>query len=172
MSQNVQVAILMGSASDLTAMSEAARELKGLGVPFEVEVTSAHRTPDRTAEYVREAEARGVKVFVVGAGMAAHLAGAVAANTTRPVIGVPLPGGVLDGLDALLATVQMPKGIPVATTAVGKAGAGKRIDAAATAIWNGMTVEEITSLDLAYAPPFSPVWDPLQIATRRLTGMV
>lgn len=124
MSQNVQVAILMGSASDLTAMSEAARELKGLGVPFEVEVTSAHRTPDRTAEYVREAEARGVKVFVVGAGMAAHLAGAVAANTTRPVIGVPLPGGVLDGLDALLATVQMPKGIPVATTAVGKAGAG------------------------------------------------
>ena len=124
MSQNVQVAILMGSASDLTAMSEAARELKGLGVPFEVEVTSAHRTPDRTAAYVREAEARGVKVFVVGAGMAAHLAGAVAANTTRPVIGVPLPGGVLDGLDALLATVQMPKGIPVATTAVGKAGAG------------------------------------------------
>lgn len=118
-----RVAILMGSASDLPTMAEAARELRALGVTHEVVVTSAHRTPARTAEYVRDAESRGVQVFVVGAGLAAHLAGAVAANTTRPVLGVPLEGSTIGGLDALLSTVQMPRGIPVGTTAIGKAGA-------------------------------------------------
>jgi 5-(carboxyamino)imidazole ribonucleotide mutase len=123
MTNVTRVAILMGSNSDLPVMAEAARELKKLDVSYEVEVTSAHRTPARTAQYVRDAEARGVLVFVVGAGMAAHLAGAVAANTTRPVLGVPLEAGPLSGLDALLATVQMPRGIPVGTLAIGKAGA-------------------------------------------------
>jgi 5-(carboxyamino)imidazole ribonucleotide mutase len=118
-----KVAILMGSASDLVTMAEAAKELRGLDVPFELEVTSAHRTPARTAEYVHDAVRRGVQVFIVGAGMAAHLAGAVAANTTRPVIGVPLEGSPIGGLDSLLSTVQMPRGIPVATLAIGKAGA-------------------------------------------------
>ncbi len=125
-SENVsaKVAILMGSASDLPTMAEAAKELRALDIPFELEVTSAHRTPARTAEYIRDAEQRGVQIFVVGAGLAAHLAGAVAANTTRPVIGVPLEGSTIGGLDALLSTVQMPRGIPVATVAIGKPGAG------------------------------------------------
>jgi phosphoribosylaminoimidazole carboxylase PurE protein len=119
-----RVAILMGSASDLEQMAEAARELERFGVPYEVRITSAHRTPVETAAYVKDAEARGVAVFIAGAGMAAHLAGAVAAHTTRPVLGVPLGGSTLGGLDALLSTVQMPKGVPVATLAIGKAGAG------------------------------------------------
>jgi len=118
-----RVAILMGSDSDLPVMAEAARTLESLGVPYELEVTSAHRTPERTAEIVRGAPARGVRVFVVGAGGAAHLAGVVAAHTTFPVLGVPLASSELLGLDALLATVQMPAGIPVGTLAVGKAGA-------------------------------------------------
>ncbi|MBP7149552.1 MAG: 5-(carboxyamino)imidazole ribonucleotide mutase [Acidobacteria bacterium] len=113
----------MGSASDLDVMVEAARELERMGVPYEVEVTSAHRSPDRTATYVRDAEARGVQVFIAAAGMAAHLAGAVAAQTTRPVLGVPLGGSALDGHDALLSTVQMPRGVPVGTLAIGKHGA-------------------------------------------------
>ncbi len=124
MSTAPRVAILMGSASDLPVMAEAARELSRFDVPFVAEVTSAHRTPARTAQFVKDCEAGGVQVFIVGAGMAAHLAGAVAANTTRPVLGVPLEGGTLGGLDALLATVQMPRGIPVGTVAIGKAGAG------------------------------------------------
>jgi len=119
-----RVAILMGSVSDLDQMAEAARELERFGVPYEVRVTSAHRTPAETAAYVKDAEARGVLVFIAGAGMAAHLAGAVAAHTTRPVLGVPLGGSTLGGLDALLSTAQMPKGVPVATLAIGKAGAG------------------------------------------------
>jgi phosphoribosylaminoimidazole carboxylase PurE protein len=119
-----RVAILMGSASDLEQMAEAARELERFGVPYEVRITSAHRTPVETATYVKDAEARGVAVFIAGAGMAAHLAGAVAAHTTRPVLGVPLGGSTLGGLDALLSTAQMPKGVPVATLAIGKAGAG------------------------------------------------
>ena len=94
-----------------------------LGLRSRVRVSSAHRTPSRTIELVRQAESDGCRVFICAAGMAAHLAGVVAAHTTRPVLGVPLPGGVLDGVDALLSTVQMPGGIPVATFAVGKAGA-------------------------------------------------
>jgi len=120
---NLEVLILMGSASDWKHMRGAVEVLEGLGVSFEVHVSSAHRTPERTVDLVRSAEAGGCRVFICAAGMAAHLAGVVAAHTVRPVLGVPLPGGVLDGVDALLSTVQMPGGIPVATFAVGSAGA-------------------------------------------------
>ncbi len=112
----------MGSDSDWPVMSEAVRVLEQFGVGCEVEVISAHRTPDRCRAYVRSAPKRGIRIFIAGAGKAAHLAGAVASNTTLPVIGVPLEGG-LGGLDALLSTVQMPGGVPVACVAVGKAGA-------------------------------------------------
>lgn len=117
------VAILMGSASDLPVMETGADILKQLGIDFEMKITSAHRTPAATQQYVSDAESRGCKVFIAGAGLAAHLAGAVAAHTTRPVIGVPIDAGPLKGLDSLLSTVQMPGGIPVATVAIGKAGA-------------------------------------------------
>jgi 5-(carboxyamino)imidazole ribonucleotide mutase len=117
------VAILMGSDSDWPVMQAAVEVLKALDVDHEVRVTSAHRTPLDTAEYVRDAVERDCQVFICAAGMAAHLAGAVAAHTTRPVIGVPIDSGPLSGFDALLSTVQMPGGIPVATVAVGKAGA-------------------------------------------------
>lgn len=117
------VAILMGSESDWPVMQAAAETLGKLEIDHEVRVTSAHRTPQATAEYVADACRRGCAVFICGAGMAAHLAGAVAAHTVRPVIGVPIDSGPLAGFDALLSTVQMPGGIPVATVAVGKAGA-------------------------------------------------
>ncbi len=120
---NPEVLILMGSASDWKHLRGAVEVLDGLGVSFEIHVSSAHRTPERTVDLVRSAEAGGCRVFICAAGMAAHLAGVVAAHTVRPVLGVPLPGGVLDGVDALLSTVQMPGGIPVATFAVGSAGA-------------------------------------------------
>ncbi len=123
MSQAGFVAVLMGSASDLPVVRETIAVLAELEVPYEVRVSSAHRTPDATRAYVREAEGRGCAVFIAAAGLAAHLAGAVAAQSTRPVIGVPLAAGSLAGLDALLATVQMPAGVPVATVAIGKAGA-------------------------------------------------
>jgi 5-(carboxyamino)imidazole ribonucleotide mutase len=123
MSERAQVAILMGSDSDLPVMSEAAKVLRTLGVPFLLEVTSAHRSPERTAAIVRSAESDGVRVFIAGAGAAAHLAGVVAAHTTRPVLGVPLASSDLAGLDALLSTAQMPAGIPVGTLAIGKPGA-------------------------------------------------
>ena len=117
------VAVLMGSDSDLPIMDAAISLLKQFNVTVEVKVTSAHRTPAETQAYVQDAENRGCQVFIAGAGMAAHLAGAVAAQTTRPVIGVPIDAGPLQGFDALLSTVQMPGGIPVATVAIGKAGA-------------------------------------------------
>jgi 5-(carboxyamino)imidazole ribonucleotide mutase len=120
---DLDVLVLMGSASDWKHLQAAADLLHRLGLAAEVRVSSAHRTPERTLELVRGAEDRGCQVFICAAGMAAHLAGVVAANTVRPVLGVPLPGGVLDGVDALLSTVQMPAGIPVATFAVGPAGA-------------------------------------------------
>jgi phosphoribosylaminoimidazole carboxylase PurE protein len=118
-----RVAILMGSDSDWDVMKAAATTLRELGIEHEVRVSSAHRTPAETAAYVAEAPSRGVRVFICAAGMAAHLAGAVAAHTTLPVIGVPLGGSAVNGIDALLSTVQMPKGIPVATVAIGSAGA-------------------------------------------------
>lgn len=117
------VAILMGSKSDWPIMKEAVLTLKTFGVAAEVRVQSAHRTPDEATAFARSAADRGVKIIIAAAGCAAHLAGVLSANTTLPVIGVPLSGGALDGLDALLSTVQMPGGIPVATMAIGKAGA-------------------------------------------------
>jgi phosphoribosylaminoimidazole carboxylase PurE protein len=117
----IQVAILMGSESDLPVMKGAGEALSALGVAHELRVLSAHRTPEETAAYVREAEGRGVRVFIAGAGAAAHLAGAVVAHTSRPVIGVPLAATSLGGLDALLSTVQMPQGVPVASMAIGGA---------------------------------------------------
>ncbi len=117
------VALLMGSQSDWPIMQSATAVLKTLAIDFEVKITSAHRTPEDTAAFVADATARDCAVFICAAGMAAHLAGAVAANTVRPVIGVPIDSGSLGGMDALLSTVQMPGGIPVATVAIGKAGA-------------------------------------------------
>jgi len=123
MSDQPLVSILMGSESDYEVMIEAAKALDQFGIPFEMTVSSAHRTPERTAGIVRGARERGIKVIIAGAGAAAHLAGVVAAETTLPVIAVPIDSTALHGLDALLAMVQMPAGIPVATVAIGKAGA-------------------------------------------------
>ena len=117
------VAILMGSDSDWGVMSAASERLTTFGVAHEAHVMSAHRSPEETAAFARDAKKRGLKVFICGAGAAAHLAGAVSAQTTLPVLGVPLDASGLGGLDALLATVQMPAGIPVGTLAIGKAGA-------------------------------------------------
>jgi phosphoribosylaminoimidazole carboxylase PurE protein len=116
------VGVLMGSDSDLPIMSETASTLEKFGVPFEIDVSSAHRTPARTSEYARTAIERGLRVIIIGAGGAAHLGGVIAAETTLPVIGVPMATG-LGGLDSLLSIVQMPAGVPVACTAIGKAGA-------------------------------------------------
>lgn len=121
MSKNF-AAVLMGSDSDLPQVEAAFAVFDKLGIPYEAKVTSAHRTPEITHAYVKDADQRGCSVFICAAGMAAHLAGAVAANTVKPVIGIPINAS-LDGLDALLSTVQMPGGIPVATVAIGKAGA-------------------------------------------------
>jgi len=117
------VSIVMGSDSDLEIMREAAKALEDFGIAYEIDVTSAHRSPERTAEYAKNAASRGIRVIIAGAGGAAHLAGVIAAHTTLPVIGVPIPSTSLNGLDSLLATVQMPAGIPVATVAIGKPGA-------------------------------------------------
>jgi phosphoribosylamine--glycine ligase len=119
----IDVLILMGSDSDAPVMQGAVDTLRALGVACEMTVASAHRSPDRVMRLVREAPARGVKVFIVGAGAAAHLAGVIAAHTTSPVIGVPIDSSALKGLDALLSTVQMPPGVPVATVSIGKPGA-------------------------------------------------
>jgi len=115
---NAKVAILMGSDSDLPVMEKAVDALKEMGIPFEVKVISAHRIPEKVVEYAKGARERGLEAIIAGAGLAAHLAGAVAAHTTLPVIGVPLKSGALSGVDALYATVQMPPGVPVATVAV------------------------------------------------------
>ncbi len=121
--QSPLVAILMGSDSDLPAMEETAAVLQELGVGFEMRIASAHRSPDQVARFAREAEGRGLRVIIAGAGGAAHLAGVIAAHTILPVIGVPMDAAPLHGVDALLSTVQMPGGIPVAAVAIGKAGA-------------------------------------------------
>src|SRR6478672_969211 len=119
----INVLILMGSDSDAPIMQSAVDVLRELGISSEMTVASAHRSPERVMRLVREAPGRGVKVFIVGAGAAAHLAGVVAAHTTMPVIGVPIDSSALKGLDALLSTVQMPPGVPVATVSIGKPGA-------------------------------------------------
>jgi 5-(carboxyamino)imidazole ribonucleotide mutase len=117
------VSILLGSQSDLAVMQATVDILKRLQIECEIKITSAHRTPSITQQFISDAEARGCQVFIAGAGLAAHLAGATAAHTTKPVIGVPIDAGPLKGLDALLSTVQMPGGVPVATMAIGESGA-------------------------------------------------
>ncbi len=117
------VSIIIGSKSDYEVMKECAKTLEKFGVLYEIIISSAHRSPERTHAYVKSAEQKGAQVFICAAGMAAHLAGAVAALTIKPVIGVPMKGGAMDGMDAMLSTVQMPSGMPVATVAIGKAGA-------------------------------------------------
>ncbi len=117
------VSIIIGSKSDYEIMKECAKTLEKFGVLYEIVISSAHRSPNRTHSYVKNAEEKGAQVFICAAGMAAHLAGAVAALTIKPVIGVPMKGGAMDGMDAMLSTVQMPSGMPVATVAIGKAGA-------------------------------------------------
>ena len=117
------VSIIMGSKSDYDVMKYCAETLEQFQVKYELIISSAHRSPNRTKNYIKEAEKKGAKVFIAAAGMAAHLAGALAAGTTKPVIGVPMKGGAMDGMDAMLSTVQMPAGMPVATVALGKAGA-------------------------------------------------
>ncbi len=112
------VGILMGSDSDLPIMEKAAEVLKEMGISYEMEISSAHRLPEKTAHYAKTARERGIEVLIAGAGMAAHLAGVIAAHTTLPVIGVPLKSGALEGVDALYSTVQMPPGIPVATVGI------------------------------------------------------
>lgn len=119
----MDVAILVGSKSDMPAMEKTIEILRSFGVSFETHITSAHRSPDLTRRTIAEAEKEGVKVFIAAAGLAAHLAGMVAAHTGKPVIGVPMEAGSLKGMDALLSTVQMPGGVPVATVAIGSAGA-------------------------------------------------
>jgi len=117
------VSIVIGSKSDYSVMKECAETLKKFGVPYELIISSAHRSPERTKTYMKEAEAKGAQVFIAAAGMAAHLAGALAASTTKPVLGVPMASGELRGEDALLSTVMMPGGMPVGTLAIGRAGA-------------------------------------------------
>ncbi len=118
-----QVGIVMGSESDRSTMDESAKILNEFGISCEIVVSSAHRSPQKTEEYSLKAEERGLEVIIAGAGMAAHLAGAIASRTILPVIGVPIPASYLSGMDSLLSTVQMPRGVPVATVAIGKAGA-------------------------------------------------
>ncbi|MGI7887909.1 5-(carboxyamino)imidazole ribonucleotide mutase [Campylobacter jejuni] len=136
------VSILMGSKSDYETMKEAAKTLESFGVKYELIISSAHRSPKRTKEYIANAEEKGAKVFIAAAGMAAHLAGAVAAYTTKPVLGVPMSGSNLASMDSLFSTVQMPSGIPVGTLAIDKAGA---INAAYLA----MQILAIYDVDLA-----------------------
>jgi phosphoribosylaminoimidazole carboxylase PurE protein len=148
-----QVLILMGSASDAPVMQASADALTELGVTSEMTVASAHRSPDRVRQLVADAPARGVKAFIVGAGAAAHLAGVVAAHTVLPVIGVPIDSSALKGLDALLSTVQMPPGVPVATVAIGKPGATNAgvLAAQILAIGDGAIAARLLAYKLALA---------------------
>ncbi len=136
------VGVVMGSASDWKTMKRACTVLDGLGIAYEKQVISGHRTPDLAFKYAKKARHRGLKVIIAGAGLAAHLAGILSANTTLPVIGVPMQGGPFNGFDALLSTVQMPAGIPVASMAVGEAGA-------ANAAWFAAAILSLSDKDLA-----------------------
>jgi len=148
MSDNISVSIFMGSKSDLPIVQAASDTLKDFNIPHRMFILSAHRTPEEVVKRVKESEKKGAKVFIAAAGMAAHLAGAIAAQTTKPVFGIPLGGSDLDGMDSLLATVQMPKGVPVATFAIGKSGA---INAALCAIQVlGITDEKIAEQLINY----------------------
>jgi 5-(carboxyamino)imidazole ribonucleotide mutase len=130
------VGIVMGSATDAPTMRHAAEMLEALGVPFEMKVVSAHRTPERMVTYAKEAESRGIQVIIAGAGGAAHLPGMVASLTTLPVLGVPVQSRALDGMDSLLSIVQMPKGVPVGTLAIGESGAANAALLAASMLAN------------------------------------
>ena len=148
MSDNISVSIFMGSKSDLPVVQAASDTLNEFNVPHRMFILSAHRTPEEVVKRVKESEKNGAKVFIAAAGMAAHLAGAIAAQTTKPVLGIPLGGGDLDGMDSLLATVQMPKGVPVATSAIGKSGA---INAALCAVQMlGTSDEKIAAMLVEY----------------------
>lgn len=136
------VSIIMGSKSDYDIMKNCAETLEKFGVKYELIISSAHRSPERTKQYVKEAEIKGAKIFICAAGMAAHLAGAVSSVTTKPIIGVPMKGGAMDGMDAMLSTVQMPSGMPVATVALGSAGAKN-------SAYLAMQILAIEDLDLA-----------------------
>jgi len=138
------VAVLMGSDSDFQVMQHTLEILDKLEIAYEVKITSAHRTPDATHAYVKQADARGCAVFIAAAGLAAHLAGTIAGLTIKPVIGVPMDGGSLGGIDALLSTVQMPAGIPVACVAIGKAGAKNAAYLAAQIL--GLNSDKLTTL--------------------------
>ncbi|MFL5304014.1 MAG: 5-(carboxyamino)imidazole ribonucleotide mutase [Polyangia bacterium] len=142
--QKIDVAVMMGSKSDLETMRPAAKVCEKLGLAVEVRVLSAHRTPEETAAFVKDAVRRGVKAFICGAGGAAHLAGAVAAHTTRPVIGVPIASGALSGFDSLLSTVQMPPGMPVATVAVNGAENAGLLAAQIAAVADAALAEKVT----------------------------
>ena len=142
--QKIDVAVMMGSKSDLETMRPAAKVCEKLGLAVEVRVLSAHRTPEETAAFVKDAVRRGVKAFICGAGGAAHLAGAVAAHTTRPVIGVPIASGALSGFDSLLSTVQMPPGMPVATVAVNGAENAGLLAAQIAAVADASLAEKVT----------------------------
>ena len=142
------VSIVMGSDSDLEIMREAGKALDEFGIGWEIDVTSAHRSPDRSAEFAKKAAERGIKVIIAGAGGAAHLAGVIAAHTILPVIGVPIPSTSLNGMDSLLSTVQMPAGIPVATVAIGKWGATNAGILAAQMI--GLADEDVAKKLVAY----------------------
>ena len=123
MKEKPQVSVIMGSDSDLDVMKETMHLLRKFGIPYEVKILSAHRSPEMTSLFAKKAEKKGIKIIIAGAGQAAHLAGVVASHTILPVIGVPMETKALKGIDSLLSTVQMPSGIPVATLAIGKAGA-------------------------------------------------
>lgn len=151
----VAVAILVGSPNDLPVVQKAADVLKELGVGHEIKVLSAHRTPDRLLAYVKDAEARGVMVFIACAGLAAHLAGAVAANTFLPVIGVPLNAGSLGGLDALLSTVQMPPGVPVATVGIDNVRNAAYLAARIVALLDKRVLEALEKFRLAEMQKYS-----------------
>lgn len=141
-----KVAVIMGSDSDLPVVKNAATELISLGIPYEVHVMSAHRTPEAAVNFASNAVANGFGVIIAAAGMAAHLAGILAANTTLPVIGIPMKSAVLDGMDALLATVQMPKGIPVATVAVNGAANAAILAAQILAVSDESIAEKLVSM--------------------------
>jgi 5-(carboxyamino)imidazole ribonucleotide mutase len=143
--QKIDVAVMMGSKSDLETMRPAAKVCEKLGLAVEVRVLSAHRTPEETAAFVKDAVRRGVKAFICGAGGAAHLAGAVSAHTTRPVIGVPIASGALSGFDSLLSTVQMPPGMPVATVAVNGAENAGLLAAQIAAVADASLAEKVVA---------------------------
>lgn len=161
------VCIVMGSDSDAEVMSQACAALDEAGVPYEMKVASAHRSPERTKQVITDAERDGAVVFIAGAGMAAHLPGVVASFTTRPVIGVPLGGGALQGLDALLAVVQMPPGIPVATVAIGGARNAGVLAAQIIALGDAALAERLKAQRAAMADAVAEKSRKVERSTRR-----